>query len=119
MSLPKPDTCRRYDICPEACATKVEFAGRAGSFTRSEIESLLPPVEALGRRHAGYGVQPKDFDPVGAALLWTLEQGHAPAFTPDIRDAWALAYGTLAKVMIDAASETDVVPVGRVATASA
>ena len=39
------------------------------------LDQLLPTVEALGRRHAGYGVSDAHYDTVGAALLWTLEQG--------------------------------------------
>ena len=59
------------------------------------LEDLVPAVEALGRRHAGYGVRPEHYDTVGAALLWTLERGLGDAFTPDVREAWATAYGTL------------------------
>jgi hemoglobin-like flavoprotein len=69
------------------------------------LDDLVPAVEALGRRHAGYGVRPEHYDIVGAALLWTLEQGLGDAFTNDVRDAWAEAYGTLAAVMIAAAEE--------------
>ena len=68
-------------------------------------EALLPAVAALGRRHGGYGVQPSHYDTVGAALLATLAEGLGEAFTPDIRDAWASAYGMLARVMIEAAAE--------------
>ena len=39
---------------------------------------------------------------VGAALLWTFEQGLGPDFDDATRDAWAEAYGLLASVMIDA-----------------
>ncbi|WP_372624803.1 globin domain-containing protein [Falsiroseomonas sp.] len=38
-------------------------------------EALLPAVAELGRRHAGYGVQPGHYATVGAALLDTLEEG--------------------------------------------
>ena len=34
-------------------------------------------------------------DTVGAALLWTLGQGLGSAFTDEVRDAWAEAYGVL------------------------
>ena len=40
-----------------------------------QVEKIVPAVEDLGRRHAGYGVAAKHYEPVGAALLWTLEQG--------------------------------------------
>jgi len=70
------------------------------------LDQLLPAVQALGRRHAGYGVRAAHYDTVGSALLWTLEQGLGDAFTPDVKAAWAEAYGTLAGVMIAAAEET-------------
>ena len=70
------------------------------SLTR--LEEILPAVQDLGRRHVAYGVEPKHYDTVGAALLWTLEQGLGPAFTPEVKDAWAAAYGTLASVMKEA-----------------
>lgn len=69
------------------------------------LDQIVPAVQALGRRHAGYGVRESHYATVGAALLWTLEQGLGEAFTPAVRDAWAMAYGTLASVMIDAASD--------------
>jgi nitric oxide dioxygenase len=36
---------------------------------------------------------------VGAALLWTLERGLGAAFTSEVKDAWAVAYTTLAEAM--------------------
>lgn len=72
--------------------------------TLDRVDELLPAVEALGRRHAGYGVREAHYATVGAALLWTLEQGLGEAFTPAVHEAWATAYGTLASVMIEAAN---------------
>jgi hemoglobin-like flavoprotein len=68
-------------------------------------EALLPAVAELGRRHAGYGVQPAHYATVGAALLDTLQVGLGEAFTPALREAWAAAYGLLAEVMQRAAAE--------------
>jgi hemoglobin-like flavoprotein len=65
----------------------------------SNLEKLAPVVRQLGARHAGYGVQAEHYDTVGDALLWTLEQGLGDAFTPEVSDAWAAAYGLLAEVM--------------------
>ncbi len=67
------------------------------------LEGLLPTVRELGRRHAGYGVTEAHYDTVGAALLWTLEQGLGASFTPEVRAAWASAYGVLAGAMKAAA----------------
>jgi len=68
------------------------------------LDQIVPAVQALGRRHAGYGVREAHYATVGAALRWTLEQGLGPGFTPAVREAWATAYGILASVMIDAAN---------------
>jgi len=67
-----------------------------------KLEAIVPAVQALGRRHAGYGVRAADYETVGAAPLWTLEQGLGEAFDEPTRDAWASAYGLLASVMIEA-----------------
>lgn len=68
-----------------------------------QVETILPAVEDLGRRHSGYGVTDKHYEPVGAALLWTLEQGLGADFTPATKDAWTQTYVTVAGVMKNAA----------------
>ncbi len=72
----------------------------------TRLEALVPQVQALGRRHAGYGVEPGHYDTVGAALLDTLEKGLGDDFTPETRDAWTAAYTLLAGTM-QAASEAE------------
>jgi hemoglobin-like flavoprotein len=68
----------------------------------SRLEQIVPGVQALGRRHAGYGVKDEHYATVAAALVWTLEQGLGDAFTGEVRDAWTAAYGLLASTMKDA-----------------
>ena len=70
------------------------------------LDQLVPVVEDLGRRHAGYGVADAHYDTVGAALLWTLEKGLGSAFTPDVQNAWVAVYGLLAGTMKNAAKES-------------
>ncbi len=72
-----------------------------------KLDQIVPAVQALGRRHAGYGVEAHHYATVGAALIWTLEQGLGAAFTAETREAWETAYGTLASVMIAASQEAD------------
>lgn len=68
------------------------------------LDSIVPAVQALGRRHIGYGVKTEHYDTVGSALLWTLEQGLGAAFTPEVKSAWTSAYGVLAGTMKEAAA---------------
>ena len=62
-------------------------------------------LEQLGERHTRYGVQPRDYEAVGSALLWTLEQSLGPACTPAVKSAWTTVYATLATTMQTGASE--------------
>ena len=65
---------------------------------------LLPIVRQLGVRHVQYGVKDAHYDTVAAALIWTLEQGLGPAFTPEAREAWVAVYTLLAGTMKEAAA---------------
>lgn len=70
-----------------------------------DLNSLVPVVQDLGRRHAGYGVEDKHYGTVGEALIWTLGQGLGDDFTEEVKKAWVAAYGVLASTMKDAAAE--------------
>lgn len=72
----------------------------------AHLDRVLPTAAALARRHVDYGVRPAHYDSVGQALLWTLEQGLGARFTPPVREAWTLAYDTLAQAMKAAAWPT-------------
>ena len=67
-----------------------------------DLEKLIPILQELGARHRKYGVEVSHYGAVAEALIWTLEQGLADAFTPDIRAAWVNVYGVLAETMITA-----------------
>lgn len=70
------------------------------SLTR--LETILPTIQELGRRHVEYGVPDESYTTVGQALLWTLEQGLGDEFTDETRAAWTETYTTLSNVMIEA-----------------
>ena len=69
----------------------------------NDLDTLIPILKGLGKRHAGYGVEDAHYATVGAALLLTLSQGLGNAFTPAAKAAWGEVYGVMAKVMQDAA----------------
>ena len=68
------------------------------------LDSLVPTLQNLGRNHGRYGVTDRHYETVGAALLWTLEQGLKEAWTPAAKSAWTAAYSTVATVMRNAAA---------------
>lgn len=69
-----------------------------------DLENLVPVVQDLGKRHAGYGVKDEHYGTVAEALLYTLEQGLGEDFTPEVKDAWVEVYTILADVMTKAAA---------------
>ena len=71
----------------------------------SNLNALIPELEALGRRHVEYGVKDEHYDTVATALLWTLEQGLGDDFTPACQAAWIDVYGLMATVMKGAATK--------------
>ena len=66
------------------------------------VQSIVPALHALGRRHVAYGVTKQHFDTVATALLWTLETGLGPRFTTDVKQAWVAVYTLLVATMQDA-----------------
>jgi hemoglobin-like flavoprotein len=68
-----------------------------------KLDTIVPAVEDLGRRHLEYDVTEEMYDAVGEALLWTLGQALGKDFTLDAKAAWFETYDTLANVMKSAA----------------
>lgn len=71
----------------------------------NNLEALVPAVQNLGVRHVDYGVKDEHYGTVGAALLWTLEQGLGEAFTEEVKQAWTEVYTVLADTMKAAAAK--------------
>ena len=85
-----------------------EQAAKLAAELRRIVAALEAPVRferqvrTLGERHNRYGAEPAHYDAVGGALLATFAEQLGDAFTPELHDAWAAAYGTIAALMIEA-----------------
>lgn len=67
-------------------------------------ESLVPVLQDLGRRHAGYGVKREHYGTVGSALLAMFDDLLGDQFTAEAREAWAALYAVVARTMTEAAA---------------
>lgn len=67
--------------------------------TLEDPEKLIPALEAMGRRHVAYGAQDEHYATVVHAMMLTLEQSLAGAFTPEVRVTWKEALDLVAAVM--------------------
>jgi nitric oxide dioxygenase len=64
-----------------------------------KFDQLKPALTGLAQRHVSYGVRDEHYAPVGAALIWTLQQGLGESFTDETREAWLRAYTAIAETM--------------------
>jgi hemoglobin-like flavoprotein len=60
---------------------------------------LSATLGRLGEAHAGYGVTDAMYDQVGDALLATLAEVAAEAWTDEVAAQWTAAYGAIASMM--------------------
>ncbi|HEY0437185.1 MAG TPA: globin domain-containing protein [Phenylobacterium sp.] len=63
------------------------------------LPALSGAVDVISARHVIAGVRPWHYDAVGRSLLGALQDVLGEAATPAIQDAWAQAYGRLARVL--------------------
>jgi len=70
-----------------------------------KLDTIVPAVQEMGRRHVDYGVKDEHYDTVGEALIWTLGAGLKDDFTDDTKAAWIDVYTLVASTMKEAAAE--------------
>jgi hemoglobin-like flavoprotein len=107
---------RLFEIEPSARALfKRDIKGQGHDFMQvlavavgglSTMSTLVPIVQQLGVRHAGYGVRAAHYESARAALMWMLALTLQDAYTEDVRAAWNTAFAMLAGVMKEAAYGT-------------
>ncbi len=68
----------------------------------NNLSELSDEIQAMAKRHEGYGAKPKHYDQVGKALIWTLKSGLGNEWNSDVESAWSNCYKTLSKAMIEA-----------------
>jgi hemoglobin-like flavoprotein len=93
----------RGDMTAQRCKLMVMLTAAVKGLPR--LDRLVPVLQDLGRWHADYGVIESHYETVGNALIWTLEKGLGPDFTPEVREAWTTVYGVLAATMKAGAEE--------------
>ena len=64
------------------------------------FDDFVGRTQELGRRHAGYGVRVNHYAEARDALLWALGATLGDSFTPEVHDAWRMAYNLVAEVMM-------------------
>lgn len=68
-----------------------------------QLETLTPTLQAMGQRHAGYGVTAQHYATVERALLWSLGHALGNGLDAEQRDAWRLVMARISEAMQDGA----------------
>ena len=72
-----------------------------------KLETIVPAIQEMGKRHVTYGVKDEHYETVGEALIWTLGAGLKDDFTKDTKTAWITVYTLVADTMKAAALEAE------------
>ena len=74
----------------------------AGVGLLSDLDTLVPILTGLGKRHAGYGVIPAHYDALKDAVFETLAiaAGRDEIGAKGVGEAWTVVYGMIAGTMI-------------------
>jgi len=93
--------------------TSIELQARklmeALSYTIATFENadtLVPVLEAMGRRHVAYGVRGEHYESVIQALLQTFAEMLGREFSTEARETWEEALSFIAKVMKHGAAKS-------------
>eukprot|EP00752_Nemacystus_decipiens_P016398 g14658.t1 len=73
--------------------------------TLDKMDTLVPILQGLGKKHVSYGVKNDMYASVGTALIMTLEKGLGEECTPLTKEAWNWVLGVISGVCIAAAEE--------------
>jgi methyl-accepting chemotaxis protein len=69
-----------------------------------DLEDIVPDLEELGERHAGYGAKPEHYPFVGQALIGAMTDVAGDSWKPEYTAAWQEAYGVVQNVMLSGAA---------------
>jgi nitric oxide dioxygenase len=69
-----------------------------------DLDDIVPDLEELGARHAGFGAQPEHYPFVGEALIGAMSEVAGDAWKPEYTAAWQEAYGVVQNVMLSGAA---------------
>jgi hemoglobin-like flavoprotein len=61
------------------------------------LETTIPAIQALGKRHVGYGIKTEDYESVGKALMFALSETLGTEYTPPVEEAWLAFYRFIAE----------------------
>lgn len=90
-------TNQKLGAQPLALANIIYFAAE----NIDHLDSLMPEINIVAHKHRALTVKPEHYPIVGKYMLQAIAECLGDAATPEILDAWAAAYQTIAAIFID------------------
>ena len=93
---------------PDDISGQAQVLGKTLAFAVNGLkhpEDLAAPLQKLGARHAGYGVEPAHYAVVADVLIETLQSNLKDTWTSAHEKAWRSALDLVAKVMISGSAD--------------
>ncbi len=75
-----------------------------------QLDDVTPFIQQLGRDHRRFSVVAEHYNAVGGSLLATLKHFLGASWNDQLASDWAAAYGIIAKVMVEAAEQSEHAP---------
>jgi hemoglobin-like flavoprotein len=105
---------RLFEIAPQARGLfPTDIRSQAGKLTETldklvdaldRFDELRPELRELGRRHAGYHVEPAHYELLVSALTWAFGQALGLEFDAATRKAWQELMRGVSAVMLEGAA---------------
>lgn len=70
-----------------------------------QVDSLQPVLRAMGQRHRAYGVLPRHYESVEAALIWSMRQAMGADLDGEAQAAWRKVIQLVSEAMKAGAEE--------------
>ncbi|WP_448529664.1 globin domain-containing protein [Raineya sp.] len=96
-----PDTRNLFKNTPMERQSQMLVAA-IGKLVKSidNWDSVKPDLEALAKRHAGYGLSPEHFVYFGHAFVHMLKSMYGGEWNNDLEESWKAVYQKISEIMI-------------------
>ena len=110
LFLSHPDLRAMFPI--SMAAQRDRLVGALGRIVSNvdQLDEVTPFIQQLGRDHRRFSVVAEHYNAVGASLLATLKHFLGASWNDQLASDWAAAYGVIAKVMVEAAEQSEHAP---------
>lgn len=100
LFLDSPQLKKMFKTSKEEQAKKLIDMLHSIIINLERLSEFSDEIKAMAIRHMDYGVEPKHYNLVGNALIWTLKNALGKDWNQGLEEAWIACYTTLTQQML-------------------